>query len=70
MFHWAWSWLTFKRGARLITGEVRPLPPVTTIGADGEVAAAAGGRAGRAHGSRRVSLQLLHVLEAVARRAR
>jgi len=35
MFQWAWSFLTFKRGARLITGEVPPLPPVTTIGADG-----------------------------------
>ncbi|HEV7555133.1 MAG TPA: hypothetical protein VGO00_06765, partial [Kofleriaceae bacterium] len=35
MFHWAWSWLTFKRGARLITGEVTHLPPVTTIGPDG-----------------------------------
>jgi NADH dehydrogenase len=38
MFHWAWSWLTFKRGARLITGDVGALPAVTTIGADGEVA--------------------------------
>jgi NADH dehydrogenase len=28
MFHWAWSWLTFKRGARLITGPVGALPPV------------------------------------------
>lgn len=37
MFSWAWSWLTFKRGARLITGEVGPLPAVTTIGPDGEV---------------------------------
>ena len=34
---WAWSWLTFKRGARLITGEVPKLPAVTTIGADGKV---------------------------------
>ena len=37
MFHWAWSWLTFKRGSRLITGEVGPLPPVKTIGAGGEL---------------------------------
>ena len=37
MFHWAWSWLTFKRGARLITGEVSHLPPVTTIGPDGQL---------------------------------
>jgi NADH dehydrogenase len=28
IFSWAWSWLTFQRGARLITGEVGPLPPV------------------------------------------
>jgi len=38
MFHWAWSWLTYKRGSRLITGEVGPLPAVTTIGRHGEVA--------------------------------
>ncbi|MEO7094050.1 MAG: NAD(P)/FAD-dependent oxidoreductase, partial [Polyangiales bacterium] len=38
MFHWGWSWLTFKRGARLITGEIGPLPAVTTIGPDGSVA--------------------------------
>ena len=38
MFHWAWSWLTFKRGARLITGEVGALPPVTTIDAHGQQA--------------------------------
>jgi NADH dehydrogenase len=38
MFHWAWSWLTFKRGARLITGEIGPLPAITTIGPDGKVA--------------------------------
>jgi NADH dehydrogenase len=25
MFSWAWSYVTFQRGARLITGEVRPL---------------------------------------------
>jgi NADH dehydrogenase len=38
MFHWAWSWLTYKRGSRLITGHVGQLPPVTTIGEHGEVA--------------------------------
>jgi NADH:ubiquinone reductase (H+-translocating) len=38
MFHWAWSWLTFKRGVRLITGPVGPLPPVKTIDAHGELA--------------------------------
>jgi hypothetical protein len=38
MFHWAWSWLTFKRGARLITGPIGALPPVRSIGRDGQVA--------------------------------
>ncbi len=38
MFHWGWSWLTYKRGSRLITGEVGMLPAVTTINAHGEVA--------------------------------
>jgi NADH dehydrogenase len=38
MFHWAWSWLTFKRGARLITGPIGPLPPVRSIGRDGQAA--------------------------------
>ena len=42
MFHWAWSWLTFKRGARLITGQVGPLPAVKTIGSDGKVVLPAG----------------------------
>jgi NADH dehydrogenase len=37
MFHWAWSWLTYRRGSRLITGDLPRLPPVTTIGPDGEV---------------------------------
>ncbi|MGE0870069.1 MAG: NAD(P)/FAD-dependent oxidoreductase [Kofleriaceae bacterium] len=37
MFNWAWSWFTFKRGARLITGSTGALPAVNTIGADGEV---------------------------------
>ena len=36
--HWAWSWLTYRRGSRLITGEVGTLPPVETIAADGTVA--------------------------------
>lgn len=26
--HWAWSWWTFQRGARLITGPVGRLPPI------------------------------------------
>ena len=38
MFHWAWSWLTYKRGSRLITGTVGELPAVRTIAADGTVA--------------------------------
>jgi len=38
MFSWAWSWLTFRRGARLITGHHGQLPAVTTIGADGKLA--------------------------------
>ncbi|HEY1555485.1 MAG TPA: NAD(P)/FAD-dependent oxidoreductase [Kofleriaceae bacterium] len=28
MFHWAWSWLTYQRGSRLITGAVGTLPAV------------------------------------------
>jgi len=32
---WAWSWVTFQRGARLITGAVGALPPVHDIGDDG-----------------------------------
>jgi NADH:ubiquinone reductase (H+-translocating) len=37
MFHWGWSWLTYKRGSRLITGSVGELPAVRTIAADGTV---------------------------------
>ena len=29
MFHWAWSWLTYQRGSRLITGPMGALPPVS-----------------------------------------
>jgi NADH dehydrogenase len=36
MLQWAWSWLTFKRGARLITGSVGALPPVRAIAPDGQ----------------------------------
>jgi NADH dehydrogenase len=32
---WAWQWLTFQRGARLITGDHGPLPRVEGVGADG-----------------------------------
>jgi NADH dehydrogenase len=38
MFHWGWSWLTFKRGARLITGPIGALPPIRSIGSDGQIA--------------------------------
>jgi hypothetical protein len=38
MLQWAWSWLTFKRGARLITGPVGALPAVRSIDADGRIA--------------------------------
>lgn len=38
MFHWVWQWVTFKRGARLITGKIGPLPPIRAIGRDGQVA--------------------------------
>lgn len=39
VFHWAWSWLTFQRGARLITGDVGQLPAVHWLQADGTAAA-------------------------------
>jgi NADH dehydrogenase len=35
MFHWAWSWLTYRRGSRLITGHIGELPAVTSIAPDG-----------------------------------
>jgi len=38
MLQWAWSWLTFERGARLITGEIGPLPPIGAIEPGGEPA--------------------------------
>jgi NADH dehydrogenase len=37
-FSWVWSWLTFQRGARLITGDVPPLPPVLDLRPDGTLA--------------------------------
>ncbi|MEZ4363502.1 MAG: NAD(P)/FAD-dependent oxidoreductase [Kofleriaceae bacterium] len=43
MFHWAWSWITFQRGARLITGDVGALPTVAGVAAEGEVALPASG---------------------------
>jgi NADH:ubiquinone reductase (H+-translocating) len=38
MFHWAWQWLSFSRGARLITGDIKALPPVRSIDPHGEAA--------------------------------
>lgn len=38
MFHWGWSWLTFRRGVRLITGKIGALPPIRAIGRDGQIA--------------------------------
>jgi NADH:ubiquinone reductase (H+-translocating) len=35
MLQWGWSWLTFQRGARLITGSVGELPPVAGISGAG-----------------------------------
>ena len=35
MFSWAWNWITFQRGARLITGDLPRLPP-TSRGEDEE----------------------------------
>ena len=45
MMSWAWQWLSFKRGARLITGEVRALPAVRSIDPHGEPALHHGARA-------------------------
>jgi NADH dehydrogenase len=40
---WVWSWLTFKRGARLITGPMpKELPPVRDVRPDGTLAPPAG----------------------------
>lgn len=36
MFHWAWSWLTFQRGARLIVGPTKDLPRLGGGGAEAE----------------------------------
>jgi NADH dehydrogenase len=35
MWQWIWSYATFQRGARLITGPIPQLPPVRGIAADG-----------------------------------
>jgi NADH:ubiquinone reductase (H+-translocating) len=35
MASWAWSWLTFKRGARLITGKVGALPVIAEVSGSG-----------------------------------
>ncbi|MEJ7600430.1 MAG: NAD(P)/FAD-dependent oxidoreductase [Kofleriaceae bacterium] len=44
MLSWAWSWLTFSRGARLITGAIGPLPPIRAITPDGQPAVHEGAR--------------------------
>src|SRR6185312_14423076 len=31
MWSWAWSWITYKRGARLITGKVGALPQIAEV---------------------------------------
>lgn len=36
MLSWAWSWLTFQRGARLITGEVGALPALAGLDDGGQ----------------------------------
>lgn len=36
--HWAYSWLTYRRSVRLITGYIPELPAVKTIAPDGNVA--------------------------------
>ncbi|MFT3696509.1 MAG: NAD(P)/FAD-dependent oxidoreductase [Kofleriaceae bacterium] len=36
MLNWMWSWLTFQRGARLITGHIPALPPITSVDDHGE----------------------------------
>lgn len=38
MIQWAWSFTTFKRGVRLITGDIGKLPPVTSNGSAGGTA--------------------------------
>jgi NADH dehydrogenase len=45
MWHWAWQWLSFKRGARLITGDVGVLPPIRAITPEGEPSLPEGARA-------------------------
>jgi hypothetical protein len=44
IFHWGWSWLTFTRGARLITGPIGALPAIRSIGPDGQIALPPGAR--------------------------
>jgi hypothetical protein len=38
MLQWAWQWMTFQRGARLITGDIGRLPPVRDVLPDGTIA--------------------------------
>ena len=46
LFHWAWSYITFQRGARLITGDISQLPQLS----DGHVEDAADDEDDRAVG--------------------
>jgi NADH dehydrogenase len=47
MTSWAWSWVTYKRGARLITGKLGELPPITTTELENAPAAAVSGSSRR-----------------------
>ena len=38
LFEWAWAYVTWQRGARLITGPIGALPPVKAIAPDGQPA--------------------------------
>jgi len=37
MLHWMWTFITFRRGARLITGSTGVLPAIRTIAPDGTI---------------------------------
>jgi NADH:ubiquinone reductase (H+-translocating) len=42
MWSWAWSWITYKRGARLITGKVGALPAIAEASGSGPQRSLAG----------------------------
>ncbi|MDQ3370878.1 MAG: NAD(P)/FAD-dependent oxidoreductase [Myxococcota bacterium] len=58
MLQWGWSWLTFQRGARLITGEVGRLPAVSAITPDGLPPISPGAHTIRLDGDDRAAAQL------------